>query len=449
MPTFVLTGPNGKEYEVDGPEGATPQQAFEILQNKLGAAPSTRAPTQKDMSPPLVQAADAALATVSGMAAKPVSDVAGTLAIPLHAAGAIQTEPAEVQSKVRAGLTHEPTTEGGKMVTRMLSAPGEWWDRLAQAAEQKVAGPDPGPARAVAGYAARGAVEQAPMLAGAKAPAAAGSASRALRAGAEGEMQRALKPTIQEVRKGQAQSAINTMLDIGINVSKGGLGKIQTRVAELNQGIQDVVDRSPAIVDRDKVSSYLQGTIDRFQKQVLATDDVAQIQKAWDEFTNVQPKDIPVKRAQELKTGTYSQLKNKSYGELKAAQIEAQKDLARGLKEEIAKAVPEVRPLNAEESKLLTALPMVERRALHAANENLAGFAWLAHDVPHFAAYLADKSTLFHSLVARMLNTASKATTGTSGPVAGTAMSLPPTDARERARRRRERVQKQRQQESQ
>jgi hypothetical protein len=35
MPTFEFTDPGGKSYSVDGPEGATPEQAFQILQQHL------------------------------------------------------------------------------------------------------------------------------------------------------------------------------------------------------------------------------------------------------------------------------------------------------------------------------------------------------------------------------------------------------------------------------
>lgn len=36
MPTFDFTAPDGKSYSVDGPEGATPEQAFQILQQHIG-----------------------------------------------------------------------------------------------------------------------------------------------------------------------------------------------------------------------------------------------------------------------------------------------------------------------------------------------------------------------------------------------------------------------------
>jgi hypothetical protein len=51
MPTFEFTSPEGKSYEIEGPEGATQEQAFGILQQHLGAAPTKpaapAAPPQK------------------------------------------------------------------------------------------------------------------------------------------------------------------------------------------------------------------------------------------------------------------------------------------------------------------------------------------------------------------------------------------------------------------
>jgi hypothetical protein len=40
MPTFEFTAPDGKTYSIDGPEGATKEQAFGILQQQLASAPA-------------------------------------------------------------------------------------------------------------------------------------------------------------------------------------------------------------------------------------------------------------------------------------------------------------------------------------------------------------------------------------------------------------------------
>lgn len=43
MPTFKFTSPDGKQYSVNGPEGATQDQAFQMLQTQLGSAPKAPA----------------------------------------------------------------------------------------------------------------------------------------------------------------------------------------------------------------------------------------------------------------------------------------------------------------------------------------------------------------------------------------------------------------------
>ncbi|MGI4846163.1 MAG: hypothetical protein ACRYF7_22975 [Janthinobacterium lividum] len=43
MPTFKITSPDGKQYTINGPEGATQEQAFQLLQTQLGAQPARAA----------------------------------------------------------------------------------------------------------------------------------------------------------------------------------------------------------------------------------------------------------------------------------------------------------------------------------------------------------------------------------------------------------------------
>jgi hypothetical protein len=47
MPTFEFTAPDGKTYEVQGPEGATQEQAFSMLQSQIagGSPPATKEPS--------------------------------------------------------------------------------------------------------------------------------------------------------------------------------------------------------------------------------------------------------------------------------------------------------------------------------------------------------------------------------------------------------------------
>lgn len=362
----------------------------------------------------------------SSMLAKPVSDIAGLGAIPLHAMGAIATDPTEVKRKVQEGMTYEPRTEAGKAVTKYnpLALIGRAVGAGAESAGRAVAGDDPGPVRAALGHATTEGLEQLPAFAGLKAPAGAAAVGSGLKTAARDTMQSALKPTLAAQRTGKAAAGIDTLLDEGINVTRGGAEKLQTRISALNDSIAERIENSPATIDKIAVAERLRPVIDKFAKQVNMLDDVRAIQKAYEEFMDhplLAGDKIPVKTAQELKQGTYRALGDKAYGELKSSSIEAQKALARGLKEEIADAVPDVRKLNADESKLLNGLSLVERRVLMEANKNPVGLGWLTTSPTKFAAYMADRSGLFKSLVARMLNTASEAmpSIGAMGPVGG------------------------------
>ena len=270
------------------------------------------------------------------------------------------------------------------------------------------------------GLAANVAVQAVPTIFGGE---AAKLASPALRKVAHNLMQSAAKPTLEALRTGKAATAIDTMLNEGINVSAGGIAKLRSKIGELNREIMQAIVTSPATVDKGKAASVLFDTVRKFEKQVTPGADLNAINKVWDEFLShpllVGRQEMPVQLAQELKQGTYRALGNKAYGELKGAEIEAQKALARGLKDEIADAVPSVRALNAQESKLLTALDVAERRVLMDANKNPAGLGLLTERPAIFAAWMADRSPIFKSLVARMLNAGSEQIPATAGRAAG------------------------------
>jgi hypothetical protein len=115
---------------------------------------------------------------------------------------------------------------------------------------------------------------------------------------------------------------------------------------------------------------------------------------------------MSVQDAQAMKQGTYKVLAGK-FGEQGSASTEAQKALARGLKEEIANAVPEVALTNAELSKLLKTLSVAERRALIEGNKNPGGLSLLAGSKAGLLGFLADRSAGLKALAARGMHSAS------------------------------------------
>lgn len=343
--------------------------------------------------------------------AKPVEPASGgfdpSTAQPVE--GSDKQPQRRVTNRMQRFMGVDRKTEGnalekvGEAIDKM---PYELGSSVSQIATMAGASPE---LSAGAGYATNVALQVIPAVLGGE---SSKLLSPAMRDAARETMQSALKPTIQALKTGKAARAIDTLLEEGINATKGGVAKMKASIAELNDQIADAIKNSPAVVDKGKVAQYLQGTLDKFSKQVNPEADTKAIKAAWDEFINhpllAGKQDIPVKLAQEMKQATYKSLGEKSYGELKGADTEAQKTLARGLKEEIATAVPGIGDLNKAESALLNALNVTERRALLDANKNPGGLVWLAKNPEAAIGFMADKSALFKSLLARMLYSGSE-----------------------------------------
>jgi len=385
---------------------------------------------------PVVAPVETALSMGTGMIAKPISDVAGLSALakeiisPTPGGG----DPEGFKQDVQRSLTYEPRTAAGQALTKYnpLALLGRGIDYAGSGAQQLIAPPGSGAGRQMLGAGVHEAMNQAPGFLGIKGGrAGADVAAGAMREGAESWMNSALKPGMKATKKSlktPGEGPATTMLDEGINVSKGGYNKINNIIGDINIDIQDRIQNSKAIVKKDEVGARINDVLDRFTKQISPSSDLASIQKVYDDFMNhplLPTNDIPVQLAQELKTGTHRSLGSKSYGELKNADVEAQKALVRGIKEDIANSVPEVGNLNARESKLLEALPLVERRVLMDANKNPVGLGILSLDKTRLAAWMADRSPLFKSLVARMLNQGAKVTkaSGKAAPAAGVAVT--------------------------
>jgi len=265
------------------------------------------------------------------------------------------------------------------------------------------------PEQAAQGAEVGGALPVAAKVAGVAGKAVGNGLSNLADATANRLMQSAIKPTIAQLKSGEAATAVQTLLDYGINPTKGGVQKLKDLIADKNSEIASAIAGSNATIPKQNVVNALADVRQRFGNQVSPTSDLNAIQAVENDFMahpNLPGSDIPVQAAQEMKQGTYKVLAKK-YGQVGAADTEAQKGLARGLKEEIAMAVPAVGPLNAEESRLITTLNVAERRALMEMNKNPMGLATLAKNPAAWAAFMADKSALFKSLAARAVNSAS------------------------------------------
>jgi hypothetical protein len=248
---------------------------------------------------------------------------------------------------------------------------------------------------------------------------AGGALYDAAQAGARRLMQSAIKPTIAQLKSGDADTAVQTLLEYGISPTKEGVNKLKALVDDLNNQIKTKISGSTATVDKGKVLDKLDDVRSQFSKQVSPGSDLRAIEGVADDFAAhpsfpLPQTQIPVQAAQEMKQGTYKVLAKK-YGQVGTAETEAQKGLARGLKEEVANAVPGVQALNAEESRLLTTLSVAERRALLEMNKNPVGLTALAHNPIAAAGFLADRSAAFKALAARLINNAAVPAAGYAG----------------------------------
>lgn len=226
-------------------------------------------------------------------------------------------------------------------------------------------------------------------------------------------MQSALKPGVKALARDMRAGApvpkvVQTLLDEGINVSPGGVAKLQDILETTNAGIEKAVANSPARIDPRTVAARVLPTAQKFSEQVDPLKDLTAIGETVERFLDhptLGSSGLSVREAQQLKVGTYRMLKKK-YGQIGAASVETEKALARGLKEEIATAVPDVSALNAREGRILEALDAVGRRAALNNNRDPVGFAWAAHEPSKFIAALIDRNPVVKSLIARGLYSA-------------------------------------------
>lgn len=194
---------------------------------------------------------------------------------------------------------------------------------------------------------------------------------------------RSLKPTKAVLESAPAfrtggqeaarQELATTALKERAPVGGAGVEKVRGRIDDLNQQIADRLneaDMNGMLVDPQDVVTRASDAKWRFANQVAPQADLAAIDKVIADFMthpsfkgDAAAAIMTLPEAQAMKQGTYRVLGGKAYGEVGSASSEAQKAIARGLKEEIAAKAPAVGPLNAQESRLITLEKALQDRA--------------------------------------------------------------------------------------
>lgn len=189
---------------------------------------------------------------------------------------------------------------------------------------------------------------------------------------AKGLYESALKlPTTMapELRK----KAIQTGLNEAITISEHGIDKASGLIDDLEGKLGQVISESAQKGNTIKTET-LRPFIEEAKQSIGELTDVKYAEKAlqdignlWEGFVQKYGDNIPVDLAQKIKTNTYSWLR-KAYGELSSPVIEANKNLARGLKEGILDVAPLAGGINERLSGLYNFEKGLERAAGRAGN---------------------------------------------------------------------------------
>lgn len=186
--------------------------------------------------------------------------------------------------------------------------------------------------------------------------------------------QSALKPTWSMAKK-DGLAMLETGLKNEIPVSSEGLDMVQQKIADLQKQITDGV-QAHAIAGRAVDSSKVLASLDDLENFYRNT---AAPQKSLDtltgirnEFQQFHGQQVPIEKAQQIKINTYQELKQ-SYGDMMSARVEGLKAVTRGLKEQIESVFPEIKGLNAEQSKLLDLDGALARAVFRSQNQQVMG----------------------------------------------------------------------------
>ena len=186
--------------------------------------------------------------------------------------------------------------------------------------------------------------------------------------------QSALKPT-WAMEKKAGESLVKTGLEEGIPVSSAGLAQAENKIDAIRREISSGIQMHAAqgkTVDSSKVLDTLNDLEDFYRKTAAPQEGLDAIQHVKDEFNAFHGQQIPVDVAQQIKINTYSLLR-KSYGEMKAAKVEAVKQVARGLKEQISQVFPEIASLNEQQSHMLDLTDALHRAVWRIENHQMMG----------------------------------------------------------------------------
>lgn len=172
-------------------------------------------------------------------------------------------------------------------------------------------------------------------------------------------------------------ASVKTGIEGGYTVSDKGLGRLRSNIDIVNRDIDSAIRTGAqrgSTIDMNSAASRIDQLKDYYK-------DYPRAEKYLDELDSIKtevlykkvsmpdgtiqmvekyPNGVPLDQAQRMKQRIY-QINRKHYGEMKSVEIEADKALARGLKEDIVSQYPDLANLNAKDSAMIQLDEFLER----------------------------------------------------------------------------------------
>ena len=266
-------------------------------------------------------------------------------------------------------------------------------------------------------------VNALPMVGGGGAGA---KAAPLVESAAAGLMKRAMGAQRADLISGKAARTVDTMFREGANPTMGGAEKLQALVKNEHDKVTGIIRNSDEVVPAD-ISQGLKRLEDKFRNRPNADqikNDISAVEKQFNEhkLVNGQPV-LPVQIAHDLKGGYQDTIGDKGYGELKNATTEAEKTIARLMRERVAKVEPSAAEALAKESDLINAIKVIQRsKGYLSGNKNLIGLGMLHPST--LPLWLLDRSSAGTGLLARMLHHNAAGIGEAAGAVTGGAYDI-------------------------
>ena len=177
----------------------------------------------------------------------------------------------------------------------------------------------------------------------------------------------------------QRTANIKTGLEGEYLPNKSGLDKLHQDIEGINRKIAMAIDEvktTGKTADVETIINYLEPIK---QKAIDSFGDNQPVLRSLEGFADslrnhpaVVDGQVPLDLLQSMKVNTYQQIRG-SYGEMKGFEIEGKKALARGAKDELARQIPELKILNADDSSLINLEREIFRAANRINNRDLVG----------------------------------------------------------------------------